>query len=110
VHRLDPLVDGPPAAMAARLTAIRGIGVWTAAEVTMVAMGDPDAVSVGDYHLPTMVCRTLAGEPDGTDERMLELLEPYAGHRGRAARLLTLSGLHAPRFGPRAPLRAIRTI
>ena len=33
--------------------------------------------------------------------RMLELLEPFCGHRGRGIRLLTLAGHHPPAFGPR---------
>ena len=36
----------------ARMTALPGIGPWTAAEVAVRALGDPDAVSVGDFHLP----------------------------------------------------------
>jgi len=82
----------------------------TAAEVGLVALGDADAVPVGDYHLPHMVAWNLAGEPRGTDERMLELLAPFAGHRGRALRLLTLGGAGAPRFGPRMRLRSLRSI
>ena len=40
--------------------------------------GDADAVSVGDFHLKHLVSHALAGEPRGTDARMLELLEPFA--------------------------------
>jgi hypothetical protein len=36
---------------------------------------------------------------------MLELLAPYQGHRARVIRLLTISGISAPRFGPKQPLR-----
>jgi 3-methyladenine DNA glycosylase/8-oxoguanine DNA glycosylase len=75
--------------------------------VALVALGDADAVSVGDYHLPHLTSWALAGEARGSDERMLELLEPYRGHRGRVLRLLTVSGLVVPRFGPRLPLRQI---
>jgi 3-methyladenine DNA glycosylase/8-oxoguanine DNA glycosylase len=84
-----------------RLRGYAGIGPWTAAEVTLRALGDPDAVSVADAHLPHLVAWTLAGEARATDERMLELLEPWAGHRARVIRLLELSGVAAPRFGPR---------
>jgi hypothetical protein len=35
---------------------------------------------------------------------MLELLEPYRGHRGRVLRLLLAGGIAAPRRGPRLPL------
>ncbi|HVF73608.1 MAG TPA: hypothetical protein VM938_01060 [Acidimicrobiales bacterium] len=90
-----------------RMTALPGIGPWTAAEVAGVALGDPDAVSVGDYHLPNQVSWALAGEPRGDDARMLELLEPYRGHRGRVLRLLAAGGIGAPRYGPRLPLQRI---
>ena len=84
-----------------RLRAYPGIGPWTSAEVRLRALGDPDAVSLADAHLPNVVSWILAGEPRGTDERMLELLAPWAGHRARVVRLLELSGKLPPRFGPR---------
>lgn len=93
-----------------RLTKLPGIGPWTAAEVARLALGDPDAVSVGDYHLPHLVTWALAGEPRGNDERMLELLEPYRGQRGRVQRLLEVSGIGAPRYGPRLPLQRIASL
>jgi 3-methyladenine DNA glycosylase/8-oxoguanine DNA glycosylase len=83
--------------------AIPGIGAWTIGELGMRATGDADAVPVGDYHLPHLVAFALAGEPRATDERMLELLEPYRPHRARVIRLLTLSGVRPPRYGPRMP-------
>src|SRR3990172_5478067 len=92
---------GVGAAAAARLRAYPGIGPWTAAEVTLRALGDPDAVSVGDFHLRNLVAFALAGEPRGTDERMIELLGPWRGHRARVIRLLEASGIEAPRYGPR---------
>jgi len=92
------------------LRAIPGIGPWTAAEVLRVAWGAPDAVSVGDYHIPNLVSWALAGEARADDERMLELLEPYRGQRGRVQRLLEASGVRIPRFGPRMSPRSIATI
>ena len=78
-----------PAGRSPRTTSagIPGIGEWTAAEVARLALGDADAVSVGDYHLPNMVAWALAGEPRGTDERMLELLRalPRTPRPGAAA-------------------------
>ncbi len=105
--RLEETVDMSPDDARTRLTALPGIGPWTAAEVAMVALGDADAVSVGDYHLPNQVAWALAGEPRGDDARMLELLEPWRGHRGRVLRLLGAGAAAAPRFGPRMPLRSI---
>jgi 3-methyladenine DNA glycosylase/8-oxoguanine DNA glycosylase len=91
-----------------RLLALAGIGPWTVAEVRRSAYGDPDAVSVGDYHLKNDVAYALAGEPRATDERMLELLEPFRGQRGRVCALLLRAGMGAPRFGPRMPIRSFK--
>jgi hypothetical protein len=41
---------------------------------------------------------------------MLELLEPYAGQRGRVLRLLARSGQWAARFGSRMPLRSFNRL
>jgi 3-methyladenine DNA glycosylase/8-oxoguanine DNA glycosylase len=108
--RLERLVDGPFASAEPRLRAIPGVGAWTAAEVGVRAWGDPDAVSVGDFHLPNLVAWALAREARADDARMLELLEPYRGQRGRVVRLLELSGLRPPAFGPRMAPRSIATI
>jgi 3-methyladenine DNA glycosylase/8-oxoguanine DNA glycosylase len=97
---------GTAAEAVARLLTVRGIGPWTAAEVTRAAYGDADAVSVGDYHIKNVVAYALTGAPRGTDEHMLELLAPYAGHRGRVCGLFAAAGIAAPKFGPRMPLRA----
>jgi 3-methyladenine DNA glycosylase/8-oxoguanine DNA glycosylase len=94
----------------ARLGALPGVGPWTVAEVARMALGDTDAVSVGDYHLPNIVCWALAGRPRGTDEQMLELLEPYRGHRGRVQRLLEAGHISAPAYGPRMEIHGIERI
>jgi 3-methyladenine DNA glycosylase/8-oxoguanine DNA glycosylase len=110
-----------PASLTQRMTALRGVGPWTAAEASRAAFGDPDAVSIGDLHIPHMVAWALAGQvragardagPDArkgdispADHRMLELLEPFHGHRGRVCILLEMAGLRAPRFAPRQKIR-----
>jgi 3-methyladenine DNA glycosylase/8-oxoguanine DNA glycosylase len=93
-----------------RLRSLAGIGPWTAAEVVRAAFGDPDAVSVGDFHIPNTVAWALADEPRADDARMLELLEPYRGQRGRVQRLLEVGGISAPRYGPRLAPRRIAAI
>ncbi|MGH2455961.1 MAG: DNA-3-methyladenine glycosylase family protein [Candidatus Limnocylindria bacterium] len=101
------LADAEPDDLVLRLRRMPGIGPWTLAEVARVAYGDPDAVSVGDYHIPNLVAFALAGEPRADDARMLELLAPYRGQRGRVQRLLEVSGIRAPRYGPRLAPRRI---
>jgi 3-methyladenine DNA glycosylase/8-oxoguanine DNA glycosylase len=106
-HRLEGAVALGSDELDRRLRSIPGVGPWTSAEVRRIALGDPDAVSVGDYHLPHVVAWVLAGEPRADDERMLELLAPFAGHRARVVRLIEVAGMGAPRRGPRMRLRLI---
>ena len=103
-RRLEETTAMSAADAVRRLRVLPGVGAWTAAEVALVALGDPDAVSVGDYHLPNHVAWALAGEARADDARMLELLEPYRGHRGRVIRLIVAGHPGPPRFGPRLPL------
>lgn len=106
-RRLDALALLPPAEARARLESIPGIGPWTAAEVALVAFGDPDAVPTGDAHLPADVTFVLTGTAVDDDDAMLEALEPFRGHRGRVIRLIGAGNLHAPRRGPRYAPRDI---
>jgi 3-methyladenine DNA glycosylase/8-oxoguanine DNA glycosylase len=105
---LERVLDLSNQEAARKLRTIPGIGPWTAAETLQRAAGDPDAVSVGDYNLPKAVGWALAGRHKTDDAQMLELLEPYRGHRYRATRLVELTGLHPPRRGPRMPVRDYR--
>ena len=91
----------PSADAASRLCLLRGVGEWTIGVVLAIAFGEPDALAVGDYHLKNTIVHALTGRPRGTDEEMCELLEPYRGQRGRVARLLSMDGHGAPKFGPR---------
>ncbi len=100
-EKLWAWVELPRADVEAKLALLPGVGAWTIGSVMVSAMGDPDAVPVGDFHLKNLVSYALADEPRGTDQRMLELLAPYAGQRGRVVRLLQLGGRPPPRFGPR---------
>jgi 3-methyladenine DNA glycosylase/8-oxoguanine DNA glycosylase len=106
--RLEHVVTMSPDAAVARLTAVRGIGPWTAAQVLGSAMGDPDAIPLGDYHIPNMVSWALAGEPRADDARMLELLEPYRGHRRRVLLLLKGARIAAPKYGPKSATHDFR--
>jgi len=81
-------------------TSLPGVGLWTSAEARIRAYGDPDAVSVGDYHVAHEVGYALTGHRVD-DDGMLELLEPWRGQRQRVIRLIGLSGRREPRRGPR---------
>jgi 3-methyladenine DNA glycosylase/8-oxoguanine DNA glycosylase len=105
---LERFATRSPAEATRALMSLPGIGVWTAAMVTAVALGDVDAVPVGDYGIPGMVGHVLAGERDADDLRMLELLEPFAPQRGRAIRLIALAGDYPARRAPRARVRTLR--
>ena len=106
--RLEECVTMAPSAALARLRVVPGIGPWTAAEVAQRALGDADAVSVGDFHLPAMVGWALAGQRVD-DDGMLALLDEYRPHRHRVVRLIELSGVTAPRHGPRYAPRDYRS-
>ncbi|QHE70556.1 DNA-3-methyladenine glycosylase family protein [Rhodococcus sp. WAY2] len=102
--RLEKIVNLSPEEATRRLMSIPGVGIWTAAEVSQRALGDADALSVGDYHLASMVGWSLLGKPLD-DAEMVAYLEPVRPHRYRAVRLLLVSGnAIKPKFGPRTPV------
>ncbi len=107
---LERLVARAPEDARAALMSLPGVGVWTAAETAQRAFGDADALSVGDYHLSSMVGWRLLGHPID-DPAMVELLEPLRPHRYRAVRLLEATGAaHAPRRAPRQAIPKLRAI
>ena len=99
-----------PDAAGSMLRLIPGVGPWTVGSVLGPAMGDPDAVPVGDFHFPHIVAWNLAGEARASDDRMLELLAPYQGQRGRVLRAVVHAGEGAPAFGPRRRTLAIQSL
>ena len=107
--RLEEIASMSSAEADARLRALPGIGPWTSAEVRQRACGDADAVSVGDFHLPTQVGWALVGHPVD-DAEMLELLAPYEGHRHRASLLAVMAGAAPSRRAHRPAVRDYRAI
>ena len=106
--RLEQAVGMAPDDAAARLSAVPGIGVWTVAEIAQRALGDSDALSVGDYHLSQNVGWALVGRPVD-DDGMVELLAPWRPHRYRVVRLIECSTFRKPRFGPRLTIQDHRS-
>ncbi len=92
-----------------RLRAVPGVGLWTYAEVGQRALGDADALSVGDYHLAAYVGWALLGRPLD-DAGLVELLEDWRPHRHRVVLLIGASGFTKPRFGPRMTVQDHRRI
>lgn len=107
--RLEETLELPAAEADRRFRAVPGVGAWTVAEVRQRAHGDPDAVSVGDFHLAKNVGWALAGRRFD-DEAMLSVLERWRGHRYRVTRLIELGGHVAPRRGPRLSPRDYRDL
>jgi 3-methyladenine DNA glycosylase/8-oxoguanine DNA glycosylase len=108
-HRLEAACELGGAPGRELLRKVPGIGVWTAAEVAQRAWGDADAVSVGDFHIPTLVGWALVGRPID-DAAMLGVLAPYLPQRQRAVRYVEVSGFRRPRFGPRFAPRDYRAM
>jgi len=107
-RQLERATRLPPAEGRLWLEKLRGIGPWTSGVVASTALGDADAVPVGDYKLPSLVAWNLAGEERADDDRMMALLEPYMGQRGRVVRLVKSGGRAPPKYGPRSEVRDIR--
>lgn len=107
-HRLEEAATMAPPDARVRLSALPGLGAWTATSVITATHGDPDTVVLRDYGLPTMVNYAFTGDArrlpadEGGDEIMCRHLAPWTGHRQRIVRLLHTVGVAAPRRGPRA--------
>ena len=108
--RLEECAAMTSADAAARLRLVPGVGPWTVAETVQRALGCPDTVSVGDFHIPNRVVHLLTGAARGTDEQMLAALEPWRGQRQRVVRLVEASGIAAPKFGPRYAPQDMRAL
>ena len=97
---LNRLSNQPVDAIEKGLNTLHGIGPWTVAETLQRTHGAADLVAVGDFHLAHHIGEALTGRRTD-DAGMLELLEPWSGHRQRLVRLIYASGIRFSRFGPR---------
>ena len=100
---LERTLTGTYAAADRALQSFPGVGAWTSAEVRQRAHGDPDAWSIGDFHVGKGISYALTGEALD-DDACLEILEPYRGHRFRVQVLLGMLGRRPPRRAPRMTL------
>ncbi len=84
----------PDAAALAAITAVRGLGPWTAEVYLLFALQRPDVFPAGDVAVAGAAQRVL-GLPGRPDPRALRVLaEPWAPYRALAARLLWHSWRH----------------
>jgi DNA-3-methyladenine glycosylase II len=84
----DALETAPTEGVIQTLTAVKGIGVWTAEIYAMFALGRADAFAAGDLALQesARVLFELDGRPN--ERALRKLAENWAPWRGVAARLL----------------------
>jgi 3-methyladenine DNA glycosylase/8-oxoguanine DNA glycosylase len=107
-NRLEEAATMTPADARVRLSALPGLGSWTATSVITASHGDPDTIVLRDYWLPTLVNYAFTGDAirvaadEGGDEIMCRHLAPWTGHRQRIVRLLYAAGVTVPRRGPRS--------
>jgi 3-methyladenine DNA glycosylase/8-oxoguanine DNA glycosylase len=95
--RLHPLrPDMTHEQLRLRLGRVPGVGPWTVDMILGFGAADTDAVPIGDLYLPHLVSFALAGERRGTDERMIQLLEPFRPHRFRVVRLVYAANISVP--------------
>lgn len=103
--RLGP--HGDPQLLYRRLRSIPGVGAWTASQVGQRALGDADALPIGDYHLADLAGYAFLGR-SLTDGEIEPFFERWRPHRYRVVRILELSSLpRRPRRGPRRPLQRV---
>ena len=85
---LDGLERLPDAEAVRELTALRGVGKWTAQWVLVRALGRPDAFPVGDLALRRIVSRLYFGGQPLTDEQLEEFSHRWSPHRSWATHYL----------------------
>ena len=84
---LDALCVLDPEEATARLTAIRGVGPWTAELYLLFAAGHTDIFPAGDVALRIAVAEGLGLEERPTVKQLYAMAESWSPWRGVAARL-----------------------
>jgi DNA-3-methyladenine glycosylase II len=84
---LEGLCGGNPASSMQRLTAVHGVGAWTAEVYLLFAAGHPDIFPARDVALQTAVGHALGIDPRPGEKALIKLAESWSPWRGVAARL-----------------------
>jgi DNA-3-methyladenine glycosylase II len=69
------------------MTAVPGIGLWTAEVYLLSAAGHPDVFPARDVALQTAVGHALGIDPRPGEKALIEIAESWSPHRGVASRL-----------------------
>ena len=71
-----------------KLTAIKGVGVWTAEMFLMFTLGRPDIFSAGDLGLQNAIVRLYKLDPKPKKEKLLEISATWTPFKTTASRIL----------------------
>lgn len=100
-HRIQALTEVPVAEARRVLRTIPGIGPWTEAMIAGCALGDADALPLGDVHLPHTIAWVLHRQERSDDDQMVAQMARFQPHRWRVVRLMVETGAKAPARGPK---------
>jgi DNA-3-methyladenine glycosylase II len=93
---LDRLQELSDEEVTAALTAVKGIGQWSADIFLMFSLGRPDVLAVGDLGIRRAVQRAYGLEDLPAAAELTALAEPWRPHRTAACLLLWSSLGNAP--------------
>lgn len=83
----ERMASREPAAAITELTALRGIGAWTAECFLLFSAGHPDIFPAGDLALQVAVAEALGWPARPKEKALAALAARWAPHRSAAARL-----------------------
>ena len=84
---LSKLCDLDAEAAISAMTAVSGIGPWTAQVYLLFAAGHPDIFPAGDVALQSAVGHALGIDPRPGEKALIGIAESWTPHRGVASRL-----------------------
>jgi DNA-3-methyladenine glycosylase II len=97
---LDRIAELPDAEVITELTAVKGIGEWSAHMFLMFQLGRPDVLAVGDLGIRRAVERAYGLRDLPSAAELTALAEPWRPHRTAACELLWHSLDNSPLTGP----------
>ncbi len=93
---IDRLAELPDEEIVAELTAVKGVGVWTAQMFLMFTLHRPDVLPVGDLGVRNAAMRAYDLPAPPPADELTALAEPWRPHRTRASLYLWRSLDNSP--------------